>query len=391
MSEGVRERLSALIVSAARRALEAQREDGSLPPGHNGPYGDPETPVRNTAHWCITFLAAWRRTRDTAFRVAAERACAYLMSSAARPGGGAFYCRNNPKKDGTNGLIGQAWAIEALVEAGKHLGRGDLLETASDVFCLHPYVDEAGGWRRVKLSGEPIDFDRTFNHQLWFCAAGALLAAAGVEKAAPAVRDFVSRIPRHMKLYRSGLIRHVSAWFLARRAWDRASGFARLLRNAAHGRALRVKAVGYHAFNAYAFALVHRALPDLRIGTQGGVAAALNYLISDEYSEAIGRSPYGFAYNPPGFEAAVTIGTFFPHRQQDVEHWIGRQLAESYNATSGQFDRRVADPTTSAARLYEACRLPSPREIAGPWSPRGQPRQLTAQLRDPRDPEWPRG
>ena len=45
-----------LLVDTADRAIEIQRSDGSMPPGHNGPYYDPETPVRNTAHWSITFV-----------------------------------------------------------------------------------------------------------------------------------------------------------------------------------------------------------------------------------------------------------------------------------------------------------------------------------------------
>jgi hypothetical protein len=45
--------------SAADRGLRFQKEDGSFPPGYNGSYDDPETPVRNTGHWLITFLKAY--------------------------------------------------------------------------------------------------------------------------------------------------------------------------------------------------------------------------------------------------------------------------------------------------------------------------------------------
>lgn len=43
-----------LIAKSAKRGIKLQAEDGSMPAGHNGPHNDPETPVRNTAHWCIT-------------------------------------------------------------------------------------------------------------------------------------------------------------------------------------------------------------------------------------------------------------------------------------------------------------------------------------------------
>ena len=51
--------LHEVIVSSASAALTLQRDDGSMPAGHNGPYYDPETPVRNTAHWLITFSRAY--------------------------------------------------------------------------------------------------------------------------------------------------------------------------------------------------------------------------------------------------------------------------------------------------------------------------------------------
>ncbi len=63
--------LHALLLESARAALSRQRADGSLPPGHNGPYADRETPVRNTAHWLVSFCAGWRRSGDPALRAGA--------------------------------------------------------------------------------------------------------------------------------------------------------------------------------------------------------------------------------------------------------------------------------------------------------------------------------
>jgi hypothetical protein len=44
-----------IIKSAAHYSLVVQREDGSFPPGHNGPYFNPEIPIRNTGRWLIIF------------------------------------------------------------------------------------------------------------------------------------------------------------------------------------------------------------------------------------------------------------------------------------------------------------------------------------------------
>jgi hypothetical protein len=350
-------RLEDVVVAAAGSALSLQAESGSLPAGHNGPYRDPETPVRNTAHWTITFLSAWELTGHLAFRAAAERAVSYLCSPEARPRGGAFHCRSQAGKDHTNGVIGQAWAIEALAEAGARLGRPELFRLAEKIFLMHPYEAREGGWRRVSLAGDPGDFDRTFNHQLWFCAAGAMLVAVGREGPARAVRDFVARLPGHLRLYPSGLIRHARGSFLAARARERALGVARSLRNAWHARALHEKSIGYHAFNTYAFAIIERALPELRITASAPVASALEYLSSHEYSSSIDGNPFGFPYNPPGFECAVTIDTFFPRMRARADEWLDRQLAATFDPATGHVDRNVADRATSAARLYEACRL----------------------------------
>ena len=58
--------LKDIIISQAQIALTRQQGDGSMPAGHNGPYFEPEYPIRNTAHWCLTFLHCFRVTDDAA-------------------------------------------------------------------------------------------------------------------------------------------------------------------------------------------------------------------------------------------------------------------------------------------------------------------------------------
>ena len=97
-----------IIARSAENALSTQASDGSLPPGHNGPYRDPETPTRNTAHWLITFLHSYDYTQKPEFKASAEKAAEYLMTAKARPMAQTFWCRTDPAKDFANGLIGQA-------------------------------------------------------------------------------------------------------------------------------------------------------------------------------------------------------------------------------------------------------------------------------------------
>src|SRR5512134_800532 len=110
--------LHEVIVDSARAAIALMSPStGSVPGGHNGPYHDPETPVRTTSHWLITFVAAYRISVGDVFRDAACRAAGYLQTEDARPRRKTFYHRLNPSKDGCNGLVGQAWTLEALLES----------------------------------------------------------------------------------------------------------------------------------------------------------------------------------------------------------------------------------------------------------------------------------
>ena len=65
------------LVKSAIKALTLQHEDGSMPAGHNGPYFDLETPVRNTGHWLMTFLKVYSITKKKIFFNAAQKALDY--------------------------------------------------------------------------------------------------------------------------------------------------------------------------------------------------------------------------------------------------------------------------------------------------------------------------
>src|SRR5690625_4216984 len=151
-----------LLVSSSRAGLNLQnRETGEMPAGHNGLYRDPETPVRNTGHWLMLFLKAHQISGEDNFLKASEKALGYLMSRDARPVGATFYHRMNPEKDACNGLIGQAWSIEALVQAGLQLEREESLTLAREAFLLRAVVSGQGKRQRMAMDWIDMPLDAT--------------------------------------------------------------------------------------------------------------------------------------------------------------------------------------------------------------------------------------
>lgn len=348
-----------LLLKSTCSAKFMQKDDGSFPSGHNGPYKDSETPVRNTSHWLITLLKAYDITEDNLYLDSAYKALNFIMSPEARPMNATFWHRKNPKKDFANGLIGQAWTLEALVEAYRVFNDECIIKLAKEVFMLHPYDERAGGWKFVNVDGSYARLDLTFNHQLWFAAAGSLLLTAGVEEVNKSVRNFMDRLDKHLHLYSNGLIRHLAPNFLYEGRKKQAYRMAmHLIKKPEERRYLRMKSVGYHGFNLYGFALLRKNIPDHKFWQSQKIKKTFSYAMSSQFEEEIDKSKYGYPYNPPGFEIGFALQEFNDASDKEITKWINRQIIKCFDFQSnlmilgGTFDK-----STSAARIYEATRL----------------------------------
>ncbi len=346
-----------LIVLSASRALDLQKKDGSMPPGHNGPYFDPETPVRNTSHWCITFLKAFEIANDNRFLIAADNCGKFLLSNEARPMESVFYCRKNPKKDFSNGLVGQAWAIEALAELYNQTRENKYLELAIKVFLLHPLNRKYAAWTFKNVDGSERGFDKTFNHQLWFAAAGSMLAPFN-QTIKEQVECFMSNLNGHLRTYFDGCIKH-SGWFLCKTTVDAAFCLARTTNNIIRQKKyLKLKSIGYHGFNLYGFAILKKAYPDHPFWQSKKFIRTLNYAKNTKFKKLISKSKYGFPYNPPGLEIAFAFETFNITSETTIAEWIKWQMALCYDFDDHMMSKgNTKDKITAAARFYEACRL----------------------------------
>lgn len=347
-------KLYELIVAVAERGLELQnRQTGAMPAGHNGLYRDPDTPVRNTAHWLMVFLKGYDIAGKKGFHTAAGRALNYLLSDEARPMGKTFFHRFNPEKDFCNGLIGQAWTLEALVMAGEKLDRDDAIRTAGEVFLLHPFDENRGLWKRVACDGMHLPFDETFNHQLWFAAAGAGLSRHH-DDVRRQVQRFMEMLPENLRIYPSGLISHPLVMKKTLKEKVKVAD-RHYLQLRGEAKKLKVKSAGYHAFNLYGFAMLNQQFPDDSFWNSRLFRKALGYAQRPSFMDELNGNPFAFPYNPAGIEMAFAIRTF--GLDSYPSHWVNRQLSETFDTDQMLMNRNTEDPATLAARFYQAVRL----------------------------------
>lgn len=346
-----------IILLSAAEGLKLQAADGSFPAGHNGPYDDEETPVRNTSHWQMIFIKAFKISNDVRYEEAARKCVSYLMSTHARPMHATFWHRRKPKKDFTNGIIGQAWTIESLIEAYKLFQEDNILQLAIEVFNMHPYDALRNGWQIVNVDGSIREFDFTFNHQLWFAAIGAILASLSKDEHIVGVSNFIENIPENIQVYSSGVIKHLPPFYLKRSVPGKAMAVYSLFkRSSQQNKYIYSKSVGYHGFNLYALAMINEYMPSSNILSDNKVSKAIQVLSSPKFKNDLNNSKYSYPYNPAGIEIAYLL------QQVDKEteriSWLNEQISRTFDFSKGLMIKgKTFDHHTAAARLYEAVRL----------------------------------
>jgi len=348
-----------LIVDQTMIALEKQNDDGSFPPGHNGPYRDIETPVRNTAHWLFTLCELYKRTGKKRYYHKANKAVDYLLSEEARPMNASFWCRKNPEKDFCNGVMGQAWVLEALIKASNILERDECYRVAEEVFLLHPWDDENKIWGRVNVDGSYTGPDVTFNHQLWFGAIAGFLTQtpSAIENS----QQFFDIHAQNVSIYNNGVIYHTSptiSYKIDLSKPEETLKKIKQLRNLYFGKnKLWHKSAGYHAFNLYAFGLFKSHLPNHHFWESNKFKKILSVIDKKEFIEEQVNNKYSFPYNPTGFEIAFALETFKPENRDIIEWWIEEQFKQAKKVKTSKLPKKYIDELTLRARIYELTRL----------------------------------
>ncbi|WP_255192171.1 hypothetical protein [Natronobeatus ordinarius] len=363
-TEGETITLHELLEQSARAALDLQREDGSFPPGRNGVYDEPETPVRTTSHWLTTLSKVYEITGDEVFAEAANDAADYLLSDEARPYGYTFHSRTVEGKDHCDGLVGQAAPVRGLAHAGPTLGRPELLETAKDAVLLHPFDEGLGLWERVEIDGSVLSFDRTLNHQILFAGAASHLAEE-YEEVENTVTGFTAQLESNICLHRDGIIKHyicpplgrtIGAVLQEPRHWRLLANEV-LSRLYSYSSSRKQKEIGYHPVNLLGLAQLKSNLTAIGLWSDIGTELPIEEICATDTISKVAE--YGGRYGAmtPGIDIALALHALCDADTKRVQQWLERDFQEKFDPTSGFLSVGTEDSIFQAAAISYAVDL----------------------------------
>jgi len=363
-----------IIIHSAQAGLRLQKFDGSFPAGTNGPWKHKVTQVRNTAHWAYLIYTAFLISKENKFRNAAIKACDYLLLPKLRPGDATFYCRISPEtKLKSNGLIGQAWAIEPLIFIGKHEKKQEYLDLAEKILTIHPFNRRKGLYESVDIDGSSKGINGTLNQQIWFAAISLYYCKTkGLRKGKLYInaKECLKKITHKIDIYEDGCIKHsIKKSFKSCLKQYIFKYFKKELserNDIIHSYySQRELSVGYHSFILAGISMAFNNYPDLQLWKKlmknKKTQKAIRYSF-EAIKNSDKESGFAFQYNPTGIENAFFWQTFSNCPRANVtqeyfESAIMHQLNKHYDYDSSLMNKRTVDPDTLSARIYELAYL----------------------------------
>ncbi len=269
----------------------------------------------------------------------------------------------------SNGLIGQAWAVEPLLMIGKNLGREDYIKAARETINLHRYDDWLHGWKSVEIDGALANVNDTFNQQIWFCAMAKYLQAIDGEnhsELGASTNDFMNHLPGFLHLTQNNYFRHAFQSSV-RAIIYRFQSLLRKKKTRIDTDELEYIAIGYHSFLFYGLSLLssltknHSIWAERRL--QKKMIKGFQFSVKKLWNLALEENKFAYAYNPTGIEIAYCMEQF-PELYKSagidlpgVRDWLMRQFSGHFNYENGLMDKNTLDQNILSARLYEAFRL----------------------------------
>ena len=343
-----------ILINSADHICEKINLNHPINPGQNGPWNDKMTPIRVTSHWAILLMQAYQITGEFKYKLCADKLLADIVNFKQRPNGFSFYSRISDTKDAANGLVGQAWVIEALIYAYKILKCNEYLKLAEEIFLLHKFDEEKGLWFILDVDGTSDNLCLTTNQQIWFATLGTILFKETSSKEIKCkIEIFWNEFHDNVSLYSSGVIKHLVK-----------KGSLKLFLKSQTNK-LKELSIGYQSFNLYALAILKDNIPELSFWKQAKtkrfIKKVINSLSSSMYKRSIYTNKYSFQYNIPGIELLYfkeVFSNYFTDKQEEViKDYFYFQISHHVCPDTLLLNKSTVDPYTLAARVYELTRL----------------------------------
>lgn len=344
---------------------------GYAVPGHNGPHGHLDTPVRNTAHYLIIYAYLYKTTLDEKYKALCEKFLNYLMSIQAQSSSGAIKCMESSSFDHLNGLIGQAWVIEALLYYYEVFEDKRCIDIAKEIFYAQKYDFDKHVWHRIELDGTDIGIDNAYNHQVWFAACSFKLSKyLNDSQIDLMIKDFLTKgADRDFRIYSDGLLKHTIALKSNGLKKDGIKRFIKIILTPLrrfNARKFDYKYIerAYHIFDMYGFTILESKYGGLPLFSSEKYKKALSLTknisrYNSENNAFSAEKPfnvYSYSYNSPAFEYAFIAREHNCYdRTQDLLAF-STQVKLMQDEKTKLFSKNNPDIETWNARTYELIR-----------------------------------
>lgn len=331
-----------------------------FPGGHNGPYLHPETPIRNTSHFAV-LLANLLQTdleveKAKFYNTVLNQLISYLVDKNPYFKNGQFIQRGLAN-DTCNGVIGEAWVIEALSIDGSLLNAENQVKSALIINEMSERSEFDSSYRfayRFDCQKGKLSPDFTFNHQLWLAAC---LKDSNAHNHTDFVESFLSgALSGAFQVREEGLINHLYHGGTLKNNINKLA-YKRVELTRAHK--VNYKERGYHLFNLFAFAKIYTKIPNHQLFSDDKFINSLKY-VSVQVLERLSVEDnfYGSHYNVSAFELPFIYLTFselglITLSKAEFESYMNRELEKYWNSENECFDNNDVDLMTFMARVYE--------------------------------------
>jgi len=275
--------------------------------GRNGPWNQKETLARIYSHYSVLFSRLYMFTNNKKYLIESERLLGIIIDEFI-PMSAAVWHRKGPDCDLSNGLMGQAWTLEAFYTHFNITNDTKYLQFCESLINKHKFDSKESFWRILNVDGSFNAIDFTFNHQLWFYTMVKLFSKISTIDTTNII-NFEKNFDNSNNFYLSSSrpIRHPS--FGSGLLIPKYRRF-KYLKSKLTSNTYNLKESGYHLFNLIAFSKLEKEnlLPN---SIKPKVLKNIhNFLNSKGFKKLIYASPYSFSYNPPGFELGIVLSHF---------------------------------------------------------------------------------